>query len=412
MARKVLIVAYYFPPLGGAGVQRTLKFIKYLPEFGWQPVVLTAKVKGLYLSDSSLENEIAANVSIHRTPALLFPSWLPWRLRKFVARWLLVVDEQLGWLPYAIAQGRKIIKHSDIDAIYTTSAPYTTHLIGLRLKRQSGLPWVADFRDPWVGNFSNTFPSPLHKQIAQRLEYRVSQAAERVIVVSEPMRQALLARHFLAPERVYTLPNGYDRCDFEDVQALGQRDDQLVMVYTGSFYGPQTPIYLLQGLRVVLDAGRVSRHKVQLRLIGNIGQATRKQIEALGLVDTVQVTGYLPHRQSIGHLLGADLLVLVVGSGPGSEAVLTGKIFEYLAAGKPVLALTPPGVAADLIREAQAGVVVDPEDVTAIASQITAIYEAWQRCELKITGDQNVIARYDRRLLTGQLARVLDEVAK
>lgn len=412
MTRRLLVVAYYFPPLGGAGVQRTLKFVKYLPEFGWQPVVLTAKLKGAYLGDASLEREVPPGVFVHRTSALLLPSWLPWRLRNFVARWLLVVDEQLGWLPFAVTQGRKIIEDSGIEAVYTTSAPYTAHLIGLRLKVQTGLPWVADFRDPWLGNFSNTFPSPLHKQMAQRFEHQISLTAERVVVVSEPMREALLARYSLAPEQVYTLSNGYDPADFDGVEPLGQEAARFVIVYSGSFYGRQTPIYFLQGLRAALGDGRLSRQKVQVRFVGNIGQTARNQIKALGLTDKVQVTGYLPHRQSIGHLLGADLLLLVVGSGPGSEVVFTGKVFEYLAAGKPILALVAPGAAANLVQEAQAGVVVDPEDVRAIADQIAALYQAWQQGELKITGNQDVVARYDRRLLTGQLARVLDEVAK
>jgi hypothetical protein len=190
MVRRVLMVAYYFPPLGGAGVQRTLKFVKYLPEFDWQPVVLATKVSDARLRDPSLEKEIPATVSVCRTPALTLPARLPWRLRSFIARWLLLVDEQLGWLPFAVSQGQRMIEEHGVEAIYTTSAPYTSHLIGARLKQRTGLPWVADFRDPWVGNVSSTFPTGFHLELAKRFESQVLQGAERVIVVSEPMRQA------------------------------------------------------------------------------------------------------------------------------------------------------------------------------------------------------------------------------
>jgi glycosyltransferase involved in cell wall biosynthesis len=411
MARRVLVVAYYFPPLGGAGVQRTLKFVKYLPEFGWQPVVLTVKVKDADLSDACLEKEIPPGISIYRTSILRLPARLPWRLRNLLARWLLVVDEQVGWLPLAVGQARKIIAEDGVEAIYTTSAPYTAHLIGLRLKEQTGLPWVADFRDPWVGNFATPFPTPVHLRLAQRFERQISQRAERVTVVSDLMRPALLNRYHLPPERVCTLPNGYDPADFTGVEPLGQDPAWLIIAYTGSFYGRRQAGSFLQGLRAAIDDRAVLGHKVQVRFVGNIGQATQAQVEALGLRDVVQITGYLTHHQSIQYLLGADLLLLVVGAGPGSAAVLTGKIFEYLFAGKPILALAPPGAAADLVREAEAGVVVDPEDVSAIADQIAALYQKWERGELKIASRPEVVARYDRRRLTGQLAHILNEIS-
>jgi glycosyltransferase involved in cell wall biosynthesis len=411
--RKVLIVAYYFPPFGGAGVQRTLKFVRYLPESGWLPAVLTVQGQVAHPRDPSLEAEIPQNVSVNRTRALLLPSWFPWRLRNFVARWLLLVDQQLGWFPFAVRRAREIISQERIEAIYTTSAPPTAHLIGLWLKKRTALPWVADFRDPWLGSPSIRYPTPLHERAIGWLEGHVTGAADHIVVVSEPMRQALLSRHDqLDPERASTLPNGYDPEDFEQSEPLGQECDRLGIVYAGSFYAQaRTPHSFLRAVRTVLNDGGIPPQKLRIRLVGNVGQACKEQIQALGLGDVVQITGYLPHLQSIGYLLGADLLLLIVGSGPGSEAVFTGKLFEYLAAGKPILALAPPGVAADLVQEAQAGVVVSPENVEAIATQLVDAYQRWQRGDLRTASNREVVAHYDRRHLTATLTNVLDRIS-
>jgi glycosyltransferase involved in cell wall biosynthesis len=414
--RKLLIVAYYFPPLGGAGVQRTLKFIKYLPEFGWQPVVLTVRRSSYKLKDTSLEHEIPSHISVYRTPALLLPSWLPWRLRNFIGKDLMLVDRQIGWLPFAVRHTRGIIQKEDnIRAIYTTSAPYTAHLIGLRLKRITSLPWLADFRDPWVGNFSISFLTRWHEQLARRMESQVVQTADRITVVSEPMRQAFLSRYTgLEDKRVLTLPNGYDPDDFLNAEPLEREEkDCMHITYTGSFYGRrQTSYYFLQGLQAAINSNCVSRHKVRVWFVGNMNQDVLRQIEAFNLEDVVRMVGYLSHPQSISYLLGADLLLLIIGPGPGSEVVFTGKIFEYLASHRPILALVPPGVAADLLEESHAGIIVDPHDVKAITEQIVNLYGKWENDDLNVASDQSVINRYDRRRLTGKLADALDAIGK
>jgi glycosyltransferase involved in cell wall biosynthesis len=411
--RKVLVVAYYFPPVGGGGVQRTLKAVKYLPTNGWQPIVLSARPPARYPQDPSLTAEIPSQTSVIRTRAFLAPGWLPWRIRHLVTRWLLLVDEQIGWLPFAVRQGQTMTQRDDISAIYTTSAPITAHLIGLRLKRLTGLPWIADWRDPWIGNFSASFATPWHEQLAARLERQIVHAADRSTVVSEPMRQALLARYpDLAPERVLTLPNGFDPSDFQGVQPLGQESGRMVIVYSGSFYGQrQSPRPFLLGLDAALATDPNQRQTLRVRFVGNTGALTMRLVEELGLDDVVKFTGYLPHRESIGHLLGADLLLVVIGDGPGSEAVFTGKIFEYLASGRPILALTPAGAAADLLVETGAATIVTPEDVPAIARQILALHQCWRTGQLHSAADPTAFARFDRRQLTARLAQTLNQIS-
>jgi glycosyltransferase involved in cell wall biosynthesis len=408
--RNLLVLAYYFPPCGGAGVQRTLKYVKYLPQFGWQPQVVTAQPRAFAVSDSTLIQDLPTGLSVYTTPIRMLPKALPWRVRSWLARWVLVSDQQAGWAPFAQRQAEALIQRRQVQAIYTTSAPYTAHLVGLRLKQRFGLPWVADFRDPWVGNMTLNPPTAWHRMRIQRWERQVVAMADRVTVVSEPMAQAFRAAYPESnPQHFLTLPNGYDPEDFAQVEPLRRHPDRLGIVYTGSFYGDrQTPRYFLQGLRQACEAVPDLRQAIRVTLVGNVGQTTMPMVESLGLMDMVHATGYCSHRESIAYLLGADALLLIIGPGPGSEVVFTGKIFEYLAASKPILALVPAGAAADLVRSSRAGVVVDPADPAAIAQQLVAMFHQWQRGDLICTGDPAVIARFDRRRLTEALAQALD----
>lgn len=407
----VLVIAYYFPPAGGAGVQRTHKYVKYLPDFGWNPVVLTVNDRRARLHDSSLAAEVPEGLPVHRAPALLMPQWLPWRLRNFIARWLLVVDEQLGWLPFAVSYGMEIINRGNISVIYSTSSPATAHLVAEHLNRLSKIPWIADFRDPWLENFSLIYPTRFHRQTILRLEDRVCRRASYITMVSEPMRLGLIKRHpNIEQEKLVTIPNGYDRADFQGAVPVELESGIFHIIYTGSFYSRYlTPNAFLLAVRNLINRRQLLPQSIQVHLIGNIGQPVFQQIAALDLEAIVDVPGFLPHTNSIAYLLSADILLLVIGSNPGSEVVFTGKVFEYLAARNPVLALAPPGVAADLIREADAGVVVDPDDIPAIEEAILKLYRCWQKGDLKINSRPEVIERYERRNLTSRLASLLDK---
>ncbi len=378
---------------------------------------MTARQHHTHLKDEGLSDEIPREARIVRTADLGFPGWLPWRLRAWITRWLLLVDEHIGWLFFSTKASLQCIQQESIQAIYSSSAPYTDHLVGYRLKQQTHLPWIADFRDPWVGNFSVNFPTQLHRHVAEKMEGDVLRVADRVLVVSEPMRQAMLSRHpQISAAKVAVLPNGYDPEDFsalqpEMVQAAGEVE-RFLIVYSGSFYGQrQTAQEFLQALKRTLERPIVSRERLRVRFVGNTGKQTLEQIQRYGLQDICQATGYLPHRESLLHLMAADVLLLIIGRGPGSEAVFTGKIFEYLASGKTILCLADPGAAANLVREAQAGEVVDPEDVPEIAAMIESLYQEWDAGRLNRKQPQpEVVRRYDRRALSAQLAQILDDI--
>ncbi len=405
----LLIIAYYFPPLGGVGAQRPLKFARYLPDYNWQPTILSVRAHHNSQRDPSLEQTLLPSTPIEHTPALILPEWIPWRVRSFISRYILLVDEQIGWLPFAVVRARQIIATHNIQAIFTTSPPNTTHLIGQKIKHATNLPWIADFRDPWVGNSFVHYPSTWHTQFAARLEKNVVLDADRVITVSEPMRVAFLQRYPDQPQsKFHTLTNGYDPADFLNIIPAKHLTDRFTIVYIGSFYGQRrTPHAFLRALRMALDRGQVPPNRIMVHFIGSANPYLAEEIEKLSLQEVTRVFGFLPHSQALAHLASADMTLLIIGAGPGSEGEVTGKIYEYLASHKPLLALVPPGAAADIIRAAEAGVIVPPDDIPAIATQIGIAFELWQNGHLTITPRNEIIARYDRRRLTEQLAALL-----
>lgn len=408
--KYLLMLAYYFPPMGGAGVQRALKFVKFLPDFGWLPVILTTDQRYATLLDPTLETEIPPIVKIYRTTALIMSARLPWRLRSFISRWLLVVDEQLGWFPFAVSKGHQLIEKYKPDVIFSTSAPYTDHLIALHLTKKWQIPWIADFRDPWIGNFNLRFPTKLHAAFTSGLERKIMMKADLVTVVNDAMKKDLIRRYPLLDQNKFvTIPNGYDHQDFERDTSIEISRDKFIITYTGSFYADTLrPDNFLLSLRNLIDRKVISQDKLMVLFVGNIDKRVQRMITSSGLDHVARIVGYLDHRSSIGYLLSSNLLLLIIGTHPGSEMVMTGKIYEYLAARKPILALSPPGVASELIKEAQAGVIVEPDDLTGISAQIDHYYRCWEKGIDNHNPKLEVIKQYDRRRLTAKLANLLD----
>ena len=410
----VLVIAYYFPPLGGAGVQRTLKFVKYLPDYGWLPHVLTVQ-DNASLQDSSLTAEIPAEIPITRTPILRLPPRLPWRLRNFISRWFLIVDEQLGWLPYAVSAGQRIIAESgDIQAIYSSSSPYTAHLVAHHLHRRTKLPWVADFRDPWIENPYIKFPTSLHRRMNEHLERSINIEAERVILNTDGSRQCYFQKYSDLPATKFiAIPNGYDQADSPLIRREAQVDSIFTITHLGSLYQKtRSSEYFLTALHEAFQAGKLLPDKVRVRFIGTIDKETKNFVRQLKLSSCVELLGYLPHRQALNYLFDANLLLLIPSYGKGGDLFVPAKLFEYLATTKPILCLAEPGACADLILQARSGWVVSPTAISEIAVQLVRIYQQWETGNLITNPDRDMIASFERRKLTGQLANLLTEICK
>jgi glycosyltransferase involved in cell wall biosynthesis len=381
-AIKVLIVSYYFPPAGGGGVQRPLKFAANLAELGIEPHVLAPDDPHWIHSDPRLE--VPPDVRVHRAPYIGPRGRLPAeelygltgtdRLLRRLAltpRRLLIPDENVTWALTAARRGLDVIRREKIDAVLTTSPPSSIHLLGLLLKRRAGIPWVADLRDSLGAKNDRRFESRLVRLKERSDGYVASLVARHAdaVVGVTPTISAEIEE--LGASRVVTIPNG---CDFEDFEGLGyERGDRFRITHTGSFFGARSP-------RRFLTAQARSGLDVVARFVGDFRGADRDWAEDLGLGDRLELHGFLPHRKTLELQRDSDaLLLLLPDIGRRGKDVPSGKLYEYLAAGRPILASVPlDGAAAELVESAQAGLVVPPDDIAAIADALGELHERWR----------------------------------
>jgi glycosyltransferase involved in cell wall biosynthesis len=430
MGKKVLIVTYYFPPSGGSGVQRTLKFVKYLRDFGWEPVVLTARDADYPALDAGLEKEIPDGVAVYRAP--LFEPYKMYRrftgrqanessdmatlsldgtqkrkwserISEFIRAGFFVPDARMTWLYPAVRLGKKICQEHDIHIIYTSAPPYTTHLIGRRLARWSRKPWVADFRDSWIGWLSTPQWRPFWAaSLERRMEKAVLAQASRILTVSNGVKEDLLSRHpALRDDRWLLLPNGYDAKDFNI--CVPEKSDYFTITYTGSMYGNRNPGALLQALENLCQSEPEFVVRIRIRIVGRVGESILQRIRTSPVNHLFEYIPYVTHQISLRYLLSSDAALLIIDDAPANKGIVTGKVFEYIGAGLPILALAPEGDAADLIRQHQLGIVVPPNDVEQIIEAIKILCAGG----VKGTGDAT---QFERKNLTGRLAAVFDEL--
>lgn len=430
------MVVGLFPPMGGSGVQRTLKFCKYLPQFGWQPIVLTVNSRPQNERDATLLEELPKLVRIHRTSFLdlyvIFrwakqslgqgknPGWFEnarngdaramWytSIRRFIEAWVFIPDSYIGWFPFALAKGYNLVRRLGIDVIYSSSDPFTDHLIAYCLKKLLGKPWIADFRDLWTQETFYQHVSFFRQRLDDQLERTFLASADRIIVASYPMVDFFLRKHpSVERAKFLEITNGFDPDDFQGLRAV-RNLKHFRITFTGRFSLEKSfSLPFLKAIRELVNENLELATRLKVVLVGYLGERERQLIKRLSLEQFVDDVGYVSHRRSVELLHESDVLLLTNNPGPAREVYYTGKLFEYLAARKPILALTEDGVAAQLVRRTNAGVVVPPHDVKAIKQAIVALYE-----QPNIQPEPRPWLRnFERKVLTQSLAGCLNEVA-
>lgn len=433
--KRVLLITYYFPPSGGPGVQRVLKFAKYLPTAGWQPTVLTVADGAFPERDAALHKDVADDLVVHRTA-----SWDPfqWYARlvgrtpgqgaplgsvqaeaptwkEQLAAWVranvFLPDARVGWVPFAVAEGRRLLASRGFDAILTSGPPHSTHLTGWLLHRWTGVPWLADFRDPWTDiNYYHELPhTALALRLDAALERGVLRRASAVTTVSTSWRRLLAAKVPDRASRVHVVQNGFDAADFEATVQVEPASDRFTVTYVGSLYASRNPVALWQALHRLREVGALDRFR--LRLVGKVDPGVRASLEAAGLGDVVEELGYRPHDEAVRLMRRSHLLLLVVEAFPHNEGMITGKLYEYLASGRPVLGIGPVlGDAAALLRASAGGVMVGYGDADRIAACVRDHYAAWRDGQPRVGAAPDVLVRYTRRRQAERLAAVLNQV--
>jgi glycosyltransferase involved in cell wall biosynthesis len=411
------MLCYYFPPLGGGGVQRSVKFAKYLPSVGWSPVVVAVEPNCRNLieqgHDESLLGELPPEVEVERCRSLEM-SYLYCGLTRIGARKALFelervipflhMDYKLGWAPAALRVARRVVTKFSPAVVYTSSPPYSSHLVGLRLKRSLGLPWVADFRDPWTRSVEYRPPSPLHAWLETRLENRVLAEADAIIANTDVNREEII-RAFGVPEhRVTVIPNGYDPGDFNGLKVT-PRAAEFVVCCVGKFYELSEPERFFRAFRHFSD----DHPEARLLLRGWLSRRVRQAAERVLRDGTWEAGDRIPHDAAVR--LMRESSVLLANVPDGASHWVPGKLYEYLAARRPVLFVGPPeGAAASIVRATGAGRVTT-HDEAAILAALGDLHRSWSEKGAGWSLDEAAVRRFDRRHQATQLAKILRGVA-
>jgi hypothetical protein len=408
MNRYALIITHGFPPAGGPGVQRVLKFVKYLPGFGWHPVVLTVKPEAYEVRDETLMGEVPAGTPVYRVadPDVnrLRPAFSGYKLGKVLSAInvaLMVPDAHLFWARKAHTTARRIVARYRPAVMLSSSPPASAHTLAMWIHRQFEVTWVADFRDPWSENPQVPY-YPGYRAINRRMERSVLGRCDHVTTVSPPwveMFERLSAR---PPGHVTLIENGYDESDVEPLPP--PRTERFTISYAGTFSRRCRPDAFVKAVTRLVSAQRVPLQELRVSLAGkNVADYVpdRPPFENLG---------YLSHAALSDLRRESDLLLLVLDDAPASRGVYSGKVFEHLACNRPTLCIThPENVAAKLIVRARGGVVARPCP-TAIAEAVSRYHRAWREGVFDHDPDWEVIRRFTRLRLTERLARTFERI--
>ena len=413
-SKPLLMVAYHYPPEGGAsGVLRALKFSKYLPAAGYTPHVLTLRESSYVTRDDGLKGSIPPEAVVHRTFAL--DASRHFAIRGRYPGLLAIPDRFVSWLPFGTARGLSIIRKHGIRAIYSTSPIPTAHLIAGCLKRWTGLPWVADFRDPWIEEGIHPRPGSLRERIERPLERWVLQSADRIVATTPRLREEILGRHPALPtDRVRVVYNGFDEEDFGAAPAVAaSQSDRFEILHAGLVTPDfRDPFPLLRTVAALVNEGVLPRDRTRVTLLGGgpylDSKPFRTELESLRMEGVIEVVGRVPHEEALRRL-GESAALLLLQASEDTRALIPAKAFEYLRTGRPILALTLEGDTADLLRGMEQCFVVDPSNAAALRGAVIRLHEEWAR-----TGGTRSVARpvdrYERRRLTWELAEILNEL--
>ena len=415
-AKKLLMIAFHYPPdMSSSGVLRTLKYSRYLPEHGWLPHVLTVDPKHYEVRDEALVGQIPAEVKVYRTRAVNTKSALSIRGRYLKA--VTIPDRFIGWLPFAVAAALRVIRRERIEALYSTSPLATSHMIGAAVKKLTGLPWIADFRDPWTEPELVADHQALLFRLETRLEDLVLRRADRLVFTTGGLRAELLRRHPRAePDKAVVIPNGYDEEDFESLEERPPAAPPLWITHAGLVDQEyRSPFPLFDAISELKRSGQLAPGQLRVDFLGGgaylESDAFRQAVASRDLGEEIRVSGRVSYRESIERQARSHVL-LILQCTDDTRHLIPAKAFEYLRVGRPILALAPESATSELFADVGGAEVVDPKDRPAIANRLLELVKRAEQGQLVSGAKQEALKNYSRRKLAERLGAVLDGVSR
>lgn len=444
--KHILLISYHFFPDSAVGGLRPRTFAKYLTEYGWQAIILTVKEKYYGVPDLT-GSENHEKVRVVRTSMIRSPSFYYRRVKRMTSlgpnhrnkagypaawrrpktdysvkgllSWMCSLpDEKAGWLPFAVMRGIELIHRENIKVLMTTGPPHSVHLIGAWLSILTRVPWVADFRDPYLDCVLETqgerrWALPL--KVATMLEGWMTSKAAFILTTTDRLAERLRSRYPLHKQKILALPNGYDPDDFKGMSSRKERC--FTISYLGTLYEFRDPELILRCISELIQEGHMHREGVAVRFVGNCneagGKAIRKLTTKYGLAGIVEERPWSPRSQTLEMMMRSHVLLLLAEDQP---LAIPGKLYEYIGSGSTILAITGDGATADMLRELGKGIIVRPGDYESLKARVVELYQQYlsgceQNHEQPYRGTSQSM-RCDRRYQTGQLATVLDEASQ
>jgi glycosyltransferase involved in cell wall biosynthesis len=434
--QKVLILTYYWPPSGGAGVQRWLKFVKYMREFGWEPVVYTVKNGEIPVVDESLLREIPENIEVIKTdiwePYLIYKRFIGRKkndkinasflsenkktgLAEKISVWIrgnfFIPDARKFWIQPSIQHLLPLIEKDHIKYVISSGPPHSMHIITMGLKQKfPQLKWVADFRDPWtnIDFYEKLMLTKWADKKHHQMEREVLKNADCILSIGQHMQAEFENIYKLSNgqnlNKFKTITNGYDETDL--VKSKVEKDNKFSIAHIGTLVKDRDPLVLWKVLNKLINTNSLFEQQLEIKLIGKVDIAVMESIEKMGLRSYINKIDYLPHDKVIEEQQRARLLLLLVNNTKNANGILTGKFFEYMASGSSILAIGPvEGELASIMAETGTGLITDFEDELNLEKNILSFFDG----KTTVRREEK-IEKYSRRNLTKQLCALLDEL--
>ena len=423
--KSVLIILYYWPPAGGPGVQRWLKFVKYLPEYGIKPIVYVPSNPNYPIIDESLINEVSDDITIIKQPIrepYKFAGILSKKKSKTISKGIIpnkksqtvldklllfirgnlfIPDARKSWVRPSVQYLSTYIKDYSIGTIITTGPPHSLHLIGLQLKKSDNVQWVADFRDPWttIGYHKQLKLTKAAQKKHKQLEKNVLQAADKVIVTSEVTKKEFSK---ITDKPISVITNGYDLLP----SIKTNLDSKFSIAHIGSLLSERNPTILWQVLNDLIQNQPGFAHDFKLKLVGYVSEEVLKEIDSNGLIDYLENIGYVSHRQAVENQRNAQLLLLIEIDSPETVSIIPGKIFEYMVSGRPIVAIGPKGSDVErILQETNTGTYFYYDSYNDLKRLILKHYLSYKKGDLQAQGIG--LQKFSRKELTKALAELL-----
>ena len=416
-----------FPPIAGGGIQRPLKFVKYLPDYGIEPIVFCPE-KALWRANIHEKEEypFLNKTTIYRSGIKRLERYFNLRFKKGITqhphfyilalKYLWYMDFQSAWYFECRKEALKIAREEEVDCVFTTSPPHSTHLFGLYLKKKAGIPWIMDIRDAMYDdpNVERTIGVRLKSAIRYLYEKKFYSLSDAIVSVSDPIIDSINQRHkrLNLESKTHTITNGFDEEDFENIQLDNRGRRSLVITYTGSFMGRQTPEHFLEAINLLIDKNAVDASDLLIRFIGYFYKRTHAIFQRFISKIPIEILDFQPYEKSLWYQVNSDLLLLIVSieGGEGGNQTMTGKFFEYIGSKRPIFALAPEGPLKQIILNGRFGRVAPPKDIEKIAEGFKVYYKEWKKKgNLEYQPDKNIRKKFMRKALTEKLALIISK---